>query len=211
MSPRPRATRQELEDTWRSKLEEAQLRYKASTKEYRRLLAETLGGLPPNPNSALARARQAESEALAEYTQVLRMFNELVVHGKRPEDQLEANQIAVIDDDRSVRNSIKTLLRSTGYAVATFESAEAFLESGAAAETGCLILDVRMPGMGGLELQVRLHDTKTAVPIIFITAHDEGPLRDQVMQAGAVDLLHKPFAPNTLLATVQAALARVAR
>lgn len=211
MVPKPMAARQELEDSWRSAVEEAHLRYKEATDAYRKLLAETPEGSVPRPDSALARARQVESEALAEYSRALRVFTELTIHGKRPEEQSEANLIAVIDDDKSVRNSVKTLLRSAGYSVATFESAEAFLESGAAAETGCLILDVRMPGMGGLELQVRLHETKTAVPIIFITAHDEGPLRDQVIQAGAVDLLHKPFAPNTLLSTVQAALGRVAQ
>jgi len=75
-------------------------------------------------------------------------------------------------------------------------------------ETACLILDVRMPAMGGLELQVRLHDRNSAVPIIFITAHDDGALQRQVIQAGAVDILHKPFAPNALLSTVQAALGR---
>ena len=118
------------------------------------------------------------------------------------------NLIAIIDDDKSVRNSVRTLLRSAGYQVATFESAEAFLESGAAAETGCLILDVRMPGIGGLELQVRLKEGNTQVPIVFITAHDDGSLRQQVIQAGAVDMLHKPFAPNALLSTVQAVLSR---
>ena len=116
--------------------------------------------------------------------------------------------ITVVDDDKSVRNSLKTLLRSAGYRVATFESAELFLESGTAAETGCLILDVRMPGMGGLELQVRLQDSNTQVPTIFITAHDEGQLRRQVMQAGALEMLHKPFPPKLLLSTVEAALSR---
>lgn len=116
--------------------------------------------------------------------------------------------ITVVDDDKSVRNSLKTLLRSAGYRVATFESAELFLESGTAAETGCLILDVRMPGMGGLELQVRLQDSNTQVPTIFITAHDEGQLRRQVMQAGALEMLHKPFPPKVLLSTVEAALSR---
>lgn len=116
--------------------------------------------------------------------------------------------ITVVDDDKSVRNSLKTLLRSAGYRVATFESAELFLESGTAAETGCLILDVRMPGMGGLELQVRMQDSNTQVPTIFITAHDEGQLRRQVMQAGALEMLHKPFPPKLLLSTVEAALSR---
>jgi CheY-like chemotaxis protein len=208
MTPQPAPDRQQLEDLWRSKLEQAQRRYRAAADEYRKLLGQTAREAPPAPDSPLVPASQAKSEALAEYTRVLRIFTELTIHGKRPDEQTRPDLIAVIDDDRSVRNSVKTLLRSAGYRVETFESAEAFLESGAAAETGCLILDVRMPGMGGLELQVRLHDTNTEVPIIFITAHDDGALRQQAMQAGAVDMLHKPFAPKMLLSTLQTALGR---
>ncbi len=211
MTPQPTPGRQQLEDLWRSKLEQAQLRYKAATEKYRKLLGEAPRDVPPAPDSPLALARHAESEALAEYTRALRVFTELTIHGRRPEEQSMPDLIAVIDDDKSVRNSVKTLLRSAGYRVETFESAETFLESGAAAQTGCLILDVRMPGMGGLELQVRLHDTNTKVPIIFITAHDEGQLRQQVIQAGAVEMLHKPFAPKMLLSTVQTVLGREER
>ena len=93
-----------------------------------------------------------------------------------------------------------------GYRVATFESAEAFLDSGTATEAGCLILDVRMPRMSGLELQTRLNYEDARIPIIFITAHDDGSLRQTVVRAGALDMLNKPFAPNTLLSTVQTAL-----
>lgn len=203
--------RPQLEDLWRSKVEQAQLRYKAATEEYRKLLGETPRGVPPAPDSPLALARQVESDALAEFTRVLRVFSQLTIHGKRPEEQSRPDLTVVIDDDRSVRNSVKTLLRSAGFRVETFESAETFLESGAAGETGCLILDVRMPGMGGLELQVRLHDTNTHVPIIFITAHDDGVLRQQAMEAGAVEMLHKPFAPKMLLSTVQTVLGREER
>jgi CheY-like chemotaxis protein len=206
METKPLPNRQELEETWRSKLEQAQLRYQAATHEYRRLLGETRDGLPPGPDSTVAQARRAESEALSEYSNVLRVFAELVVHGKLPEEQTKPDMVAVIDDDKSVRNSVKTLLRSAGYRVATFESAEAFLESHVAMETACLILDVRMPGMGGLELQARLGEENSSVPIIFITAHDDGSLRQQAIQAGAVEMLHKPFAPNALLATVGTAL-----
>jgi CheY-like chemotaxis protein len=208
MTRQPTPGRQQFEDLWRSKLEQLQRRYKAATEEYRKLLGETPRDVPPAPDSPLALARHAESEALAEYARATGIFTELTMHGKRPNEQSKPDLIAVIDDDRSVRNSVKTLLRSAGHRVETFDSAETFLESGAAAETGCLILDVRMPGMGGLELQVRLHDTNTHVPIIFITAHDDGALRQQAMQGGAVDLLHKPFAPKVLLSTVQTALCR---
>jgi CheY-like chemotaxis protein len=206
MLPKPMADRQELENIWRERVEQSGRRYKAATTDCRRLLGQAPDGLTPNPDSPLARARQVESEALAEYARVLRVFTQLTVHGILPEEQSMPDLIVVIDDDKSVRNSVKTLLRSAGYRVETFESAETFLESGAAAETGCLILDVRMPGMGGLELQVRLHDTSTHLPIIFITAHDDGPLRQQVMQAGAVEMLRKPFAPKALLSTLQEAL-----
>jgi FixJ family two-component response regulator len=118
--------------------------------------------------------------------------------------------IAVIDDDESVRDSVRGLLRAAGYRVMTFESAEIFLESGAAMGTACLILDVRMPGMDGPQLQVRLQEGNARVPIIFLTAHADGRVRDRVLRAGAVDVLSKPFTPGDLLSTVQVALGQEA-
>jgi CheY-like chemotaxis protein len=203
--------RRELEDLWRSKLEAARLRYNAATEEYRKLLKETPRGVAPGPGSPLALARQRESEALAEYARVLGVFTDLAVHGRPPKEEPKPDLVAVIDDDKSVRNSVKTLLRSAGYRVETFESAEMFLESGAATETGCLILDVRMPGMDGLELQVHLNTGNSHLPIIFITGHDDGTLRQRLIQAGAVEMLRKPFAPNALLSTVQMVLNREAQ
>ncbi|HLI85732.1 MAG TPA: response regulator [Bryobacteraceae bacterium] len=117
-----------------------------------------------------------------------------------------ATLIAVIDDDESVRDSLRTLLRSAGYRVMTFESAGGFLESGARDGAECLILDVRMPGMEGPELQARLKQSNSRVPIVFITAHEDSLVRERVLRAGAVDVLSKPFAPQALLSTVQAAL-----
>lgn len=117
-----------------------------------------------------------------------------------------SNLIAIIDDDESIRDSVKALLRSAGYHVMTFESAEIFLESGLATGTACVILDVRMPGMDGPQLQVRLRDEHSRIPIIFVTAHDDGPVRERVLRAGAVDVLNKPFAPAQLIATLQSAL-----
>jgi len=166
---------------------------------------------------ALMRARQAESRALAEYAQVLRTFADLTIHGKVPEEQPAAgsnggvtvrrvNLISIVDDDESVREATKTLLRSVGYQVQTFVSAENLLNSGALGETECLILDVRMPGIDGLELQRRLNADGFRVPIVFITAHGDGTLRRRAIEAGAVDLLDKPFAASTLLATVESAL-----
>jgi FixJ family two-component response regulator len=152
-----------------------------------------------------------------EYSRLLRVFTDLTVHGKLPEGGCETpeptlardvRRISVVDDDVSIRDSTKTLLRSAGYEVATFASAELFLDSGAIAETECLILDVRMPGMDGLELQRRLNDSSAGVPIIFITAHDDARSRRRAIDGGALDFLCKPFEANALVAAVQTALAR---
>jgi FixJ family two-component response regulator len=118
----------------------------------------------------------------------------------------ETRLISVVDDDESVRDSTKTLLRSVGYKVATFESSELFLESGSLTDTECLILDVRMPGISGLELQRRLNASEDHFPIIFITAHDDRTNRKLAMEAGASNFFQKPFVANELLAAVQAAL-----
>jgi len=206
MIPRTVRDRRELEGTWRNRFEDAHRRYSAATEVYRRLLGESPEGLPPAPHSELARAREAESEALAELTRVRQIFTELTVHNRLPEEQLPPRLVAVIDDDESIRDSVRALLRSAGYAVAVFESAEAFLESAASMHAGCLILDFRMPGMSGLDLQLRLNSSNSRVPIILITAHDDTAYRERAIRAGAVDILHKPFAPATLLSTLQAVL-----
>ena len=114
--------------------------------------------------------------------------------------------ISIVDDDESVRAAIKALLRSAGYAVGTFASAEIFLESGALHETECLIVDVRMPGIDGLELQHRLNVARSAVPIIFVTAHDDEARRRTAIQADAADFFHKPFEGNALVEAIQSAL-----
>jgi two-component system, LuxR family, response regulator FixJ len=118
----------------------------------------------------------------------------------------DVSMISVVDDDESVRDSARALLRSAGYEVQTFESAEHFLDSGHLAATECLILDMRMPGMGGLELQRRLNDADSGVPIIFITAHGDRFSRTRALAAGARDFLQKPFAAGALLGALQAAL-----
>src|SRR5207244_4486112 len=120
----------------------------------------------------------------------------------------EGNMITIVDDDESVRQATKTLLRSAGYQVGTFDSAELFLGSDASAQTDCLILDVRMPGMDGLALQRHLNTRSSRVPIIFITAHDDPARRYQALSAGAADFLRKPFEANALLAAVQSSLNR---
>ena len=118
----------------------------------------------------------------------------------------EVNLILIVDDDESIREATKTLLRSAGYQVQTFAAAESLLESDALGETGCLILDVRMPGIDGLELQRRLTAEGVHVPTIFITAHDDAAVRRQAIEGGAISLLHKPFAAAELLETVKTAM-----
>lgn len=107
--------------------------------------------------------------------------------------------ISVVDDDASVREALKGLLKSAGFQAAAFASAEEFLDSGRLANTSCLILDVRMPGMGGLELQRRIVAGDHRVPVIFITAHGDEELRARALEAGAADYLYKPFSEQTLL------------
>jgi FixJ family two-component response regulator len=107
--------------------------------------------------------------------------------------------ISVVDDDESVRESLEGLLKSLGYVVEVFSSAESFLSSDALTKTNCLILDVRMPGMSGPELQRELKNHQPQVPIIFITAHGDEDVRSRVLAEGAVDCLLKPFSEDSLL------------
>jgi FixJ family two-component response regulator len=114
--------------------------------------------------------------------------------------------ISVVDDDESIRQSLGGLMRSVGFGVKMFSSAEEFLNSGDPRETRCLILDVRMPGMDGFELQRRLEASQYEIPVIFITAHGDEELRRRALIAGAIDYLLKPFSEEALLNAVQAAL-----
>jgi len=114
--------------------------------------------------------------------------------------------VAVVDDDDSVRESLGGLFRSVGYVARGFASADAFLQSDDLAKTDCVILDVRMPGMSGLELQRQLVASHPDVPVIFMTAHDDARARSQALSGGAVDYLIKPFSEEALLEAVQAAL-----
>jgi len=114
--------------------------------------------------------------------------------------------ISVVDDDDSVRESLRGLLRSVRFGVEVFASAEEFLGSDRVRETDCLILDVRMSGMSGLELQRRLLASQPGIPIIFITAHGDEGFRSQALKGGAVDYLLKPFSEEALLNAVQKAL-----
>ena len=113
--------------------------------------------------------------------------------------------ISGVDDDESLRESLEGLLKSIGYDTAVFSSAESFLSSDVLTKTACLILDVRMPGMSGPELQRELIRRQRNIPIIFITAHDEGVVA-RVMADGAVDCLLKPFSEESLLKAISRAL-----
>jgi len=115
--------------------------------------------------------------------------------------------IAIVDDDESVQRALQDLMESFGFTARGFGSAEEFLQSGQQHDTACLIADIRMPGMSGLELQTRLNAEHSKMPIIFITARGDAKLRMQAMCAGAVEFLTKPFDEEALLETVRAALA----
>src|ERR1700747_3547862 len=114
--------------------------------------------------------------------------------------------IAIIDDDESICDSIRDLIESAGLAARCFGSAEEFLESGLHRQAACLITDILMPKMSGLELQARLNDKECDIPIIFITAFGDANMRIQAMREGAVEFLAKPFDHHLLLERVRAAL-----
>jgi FixJ family two-component response regulator len=116
------------------------------------------------------------------------------------------NVISLVDDDESIRRTTRLLIESFGFQAAAFESAEMFLKSGQLQETSCLIVDVQMPGMNGLQLQSHLATAGCKVPIIFITAYDNKESRQQALQAGAVAFLSKPFNDELLLQTIRGAL-----
>ena len=116
--------------------------------------------------------------------------------------------VSVVDDDQSVRDSTDTLLRSAGYEVASFDSGEQFLASSQMSDTACLILDVRMPGMDGLELQDQLNMEPSQIPIIFISGHADGAIQKRAFEGGARAFLQKPFAANDFLGAVESALQR---
>jgi len=116
--------------------------------------------------------------------------------------------VHVIDDDVAVRQSLAFLLSTAGYAVRVHESATAFLEVLPGAQEGCVVTDIRMPGMDGLELQRRLQALKAALPVIVITGHGDISMAVQAMKAGAVDFIEKPFDDDVLLEAIRTALAR---
>ena len=114
--------------------------------------------------------------------------------------------VSIVDDDPSLRRSLGNLLMSAGLRVETFESAEHFLESDAAESTGCIVLDVRMPGMGGLGLVRHLAASGSRIPVIVLTAHGDEDTRQRLLQAGAVAFLRKPVQADILVDAVRGAL-----
>lgn len=114
--------------------------------------------------------------------------------------------VSVVDDDKSVRKSLPDLVREFGFAVEAFSSGEAFLASAEIEHTKCLILDVAMPGMSGPDLQLELKRRGYAIPIIFITAHGNGPVRARLLEQGAVACLFKPFSDAALLQALNSAM-----
>jgi FixJ family two-component response regulator len=126
-------------------------------------------------------------------------------------DQLRAGEkcklIAIIDDDEAMQDSLRDLMEAGGLVARCFGSAEEFLASGLHRQAACLITDILMPKMSGLQLQATLKDEKCDIPIIFVTAHGDADMRIQAMRDGAVEFLAKPFDHHLLLKTVRAALA----
>jgi len=114
--------------------------------------------------------------------------------------------VAIVDDDDLMRSALQGLMKSVGLPAQAFASAEAFLKSGQQRQARCLIADIRMPGMSGLELQAQLNAERCKIPIIFITAHGDEKMRMQALRAGAVEFMSKPFDDEALLESVRAAL-----
>jgi FixJ family two-component response regulator len=120
----------------------------------------------------------------------------------------EVPLISIVDDDDALRNSLDDLIRSIGFRTQGFPSAEAFLSSNQPCDTACLILDVRMPGMNGLDLQRQIVAANWGIPIIFITSHADDHARARALEAGALAFLYKPFREEELLTAIDAALNR---
>ena len=122
-----------------------------------------------------------------------------------------ADLIHVVDDDESFRTAVGRLLRASGYSVALYESAEQLLQAAPGAEPGCILLDVRMAGLDGLELQDRLAGLGCILPIVFLTGHGDIPTSVKAIKAGAEDFLSKPVSSTTLIAAVERSLVRYRR
>jgi len=116
--------------------------------------------------------------------------------------------VHVIDDDAAVRESVEFLLRASGIAARTYDSASAFLDALPTVESGCIVTDVRMPGISGIDLLRRLGEMRITIPVIVITGHGDVPLAVEAMKVGAIDFIEKPFEDELLLESVRSALNR---
>ncbi len=116
--------------------------------------------------------------------------------------------VYVVEDDEAVRDSLELLLKSDGKPVQTFESATSFLKEYSDKMAGCIVLDIHMPGMDGMELQKKLNDKHSILPIIFVTGHGDVPMAVDAMKEGAVDFIQKPYREEALLEKIEAALAQ---
>jgi FixJ family two-component response regulator len=123
-----------------------------------------------------------------------------------PSEPLEMPLISIVDDDEGIRQALKSLIDSVGFRAEVFDSGEKFLDSPYLSQTDCLIADVRMPGMTGLELQDRLSAAGHGIPIVFISAHDDREARARGLRAGAIDFLQKPFSEDSLLGAISVCL-----
>jgi FixJ family two-component response regulator len=121
-------------------------------------------------------------------------------------DLEKTNMVAIVDDDDLMRGALQGLLKAVGLPAQAFASAEEFLKSGQQRQAKCLITDIRMPGMSGLELQAHLNAERCKIPIIFITAHGDEKMRMQALRAGAAEFMAKPFDDEVLIESVRAAL-----
>jgi FixJ family two-component response regulator len=123
-------------------------------------------------------------------------------------DPVKTDIVVVVDDDRRVRESIQSVVESAGHATFASSTAEQFLRSGTLAEAGCLIADVRMPGIDGIELQRRVRVARPGLPIVFISAHEDDQVREQALAGGAVKSLYKPFDAADLLGVIERVLTK---
>ena len=157
-------------------------------------------------NDSRRRAMQAGAAAFLGKPFSDEQLLETIRSALRCEFGVTKNLISIVDDDESVRRATTLLIESFGYRAAAFESAESFLRSGQLHDTSCLIVDVQMPGMNGLQLQSHLAAACCGIPVIFITAYDDKQSRQRAMQAGAAAFLGKPFSDEQLLQTIRSAL-----
>lgn len=121
-------------------------------------------------------------------------------------DPEQISTVYIVDDDQAIRHAMELLMRSVGLAYEIFHSGDDFLSNHTDDRAGCLVLDIRMPGLGGLELQEKLNDSGSTLPIIFITGHGDVPMAVEAMQKGAVDFIQKPFRDQELLDRISEAL-----